>query len=335
MIVGDIGGTKTQLAFVDPDERYEERRMGELPSLQHVRYFLNDHYDCFEGIVSAYLDETALAVDDMMVLGVAGPVSDNYCQLTNRGWRLDGRQFASRYGIGQVQLLNDLVATFHGVTHLPESDFEWLQNFAKDHKLTRSVISVGTGLGEASLVDGGESIDYLVLPGEGGHKNFAPSSPDEIELLSYYMEKTNHVSEEYLISGDGVQRVYQYLRQQQKSAVSDDGTIETLPSSHSITERALTEPGSIYEKTLLIFSEMLLSEAGNLALQSYSEGGVVIAGGIPPHIIEFLRRPICLSRFSQKGRFEDWLRQLPLSVCTNTAAPLYGAWVFGIKAAWS
>lgn len=335
MIVGDIGGTKTQFAFVDPAEIYEKGQLGDLPSLQHVRYYLNDHYESFESLFSVYLEETGLLVKDMLVLGVAGPVSDNFCQLTNRDWRLDGKQLGERYGIKHAYLLNDLVATFHGVTHLPESDFEWLQRFSKHPTLTRSVISVGTGLGEASLVDGGESIDYLVLPGEGGHKNFGPSSQEEIALLSFYMKQEKHVSEEFLISGNGIQRVYHYLQQRDKGACSDDRADDKQPSSQTITERALSEPGSLYEKTLLVFSKMLLSEAGNLALQSYSEGGVVIAGGIPPHIIHFLRQPDCLSSFSQKGRFENWLKQLPLSVCTNTCAPLYGAWIYGIKAGWS
>ena len=78
-----------------------------------------------------------------------------------------------------------------------------------------------------------------------------------------------------------------------------------------------------------MFAQMLMSEAGNLALQTYSNGGVVIAGGIAPNIKSFLERPESLAAFHNKGRFKNWLETLPVRICLNTHAPLFGAWAFG------
>ncbi len=74
-----------------------------------------------------------------------------------------------------------------------------------------------------------------------------------------------------------------------------------------------------------MFVDILGAAAGNLALQILARGGIVLAGGIPPKILPFLRRDRFLAAFNNKGRFEHLTRQTPVSVLLNPSAGLLGA----------
>lgn len=328
MIIGDIGGTKTQLAHV-------EASVGGIqgvPSLQHLRRYRNDEHDCFEAILSSYLMEHDLKQPDMLVLAVAGPIHNNRCRLTNLPWDINPEALAGEFSIPDIYLLNDLAATAYSIPYLPASDFAWLQGSDVDVTEPQSVISSGTGLGEATLVYAADQGRYVVVPGEGGHKNFAPGSTEEMELLTFYSRKDGPVSVEMLLSGNGLQRIYEFLKQHpdwrdQIPELEDADSSKNL--NQLITQLAFELPGSIYEHTVALFARMLMGEAGNLALQNYCNGGVVIAGGIPPVIKPFLAREDSLKAFHNKSRFRPWLKSIPLRICLNIHAPLYGAWAFG------
>lgn len=327
MIVGDIGGTKTQLGLIESGK--------ESPVLEHCQTFLNSEHDCFDGLLSSYLMELGIKRPNTLCLSVAGPVTNQHCELTNLPWALNTKQLSQEFNIPNVYLINDLAATAHSVPLLPDSDFAWLQTPANGNGTspeTVSVLSAGTGLGEASLIYSQEEQRYFVVPGEGGHKNFAPSNDQELALLTHYLKEQEHISVEKLVSGDGLSRIYHFLSQQQewnhaKPSLEDADTAKNL--NELITQLAFELPDSVYSHTVTLFSQMLLSEAGNLALQTYSNGGVVIAGGIPPKILPFLQAESSLQAFRNKGRFHQWLSCLPVRVCLNVNAPLIGAWAYG------
>ncbi len=46
---------------------------------------------------------------------------------------------------------------------------------------------------------------------EGGHVDFAPINEQEIEILRWLMKRYSHVSAERLVSGMGIQNIYQAL----------------------------------------------------------------------------------------------------------------------------
>ncbi|MCG8667910.1 MAG: glucokinase [Pseudomonadales bacterium] len=331
MIVGDIGGTKTQLAVIPSGNNK--------PELTHLKRYINAEHDCFDGILSSYLMETGTDKPTSLVLSVAGPVQQNKCLMTNLPWTLDTQHLSQAFDIPNVHLINDLAATAGSVPYLENEDFAWLQTGNNEApaesalKETVSVLSAGTGLGEASLVYDPEKSDFVVVPGEGGHKNFAPNSLEELNLLTHYLHETPHVSIEMLVSGDGLGRIYRYL---ENSPDWRDAVVPSLSDADQsknqnelITQLAFELPDSIYEHTVSLFARMLLSEASNLALQTYSNGGVVIAGGIPPKLLPFLEKRDSLAAFINKGRFSQWLSTIPVRVCLNTHAPLIGAWAYG------
>jgi len=55
-----------------------------------------------------------------------------------------------------------------------------------------------------------------------------------------------------------------------------------------------------------------------------ARGGVYIAGGIAPRIVDVLVRSEFLARFRAKGRFEPYLESVPIAVIVNSDAAFLG-----------
>src|SRR5260370_7980315 len=72
------------------------------------------------------------------------------------------------------------------------------------------VIAPGTGLGEAFLTWNGTR--YTAHESEGGHADFAPTSPIQLELLRYLRDRFDHVSCERVCSGIGLPNIYAFLK---------------------------------------------------------------------------------------------------------------------------
>ena len=77
-------------------------------------------------------------------------------------------------------------------------------------------------------------------------------------------------------------------------------------------------------EALEIFCAFLGSVAGNVALTFGARGGVYIAGGISPRILDFVGRSQFRNRFEAKGRFEAYLKAVPTSVIVHPAAAFLG-----------
>jgi glucokinase len=65
--------------------------------------------------------------------------------------------------------------------------------------------------------------------------------------------------------------------------------------------------------------------AGNLALNISCRGGVYIAGGIVPRFVDFLKDSDFREYFESKGRFNEYLAQIPVYLITNSNPGLLGA----------
>lgn len=95
-------------------------------------------------------------------------------------------------------------------------------------------------------------------------------------------------------------------------------------SAVEITNHALARDFEIAYEALHVFCAFLGSFAGNLALMFGAKGGVYIAGGISPRILNFLARSEFRSRFEAKGRFRSYLETIPSYVIVHPAAAFLG-----------
>jgi glucokinase len=88
-------------------------------------------------------------------------------------------------------------------------------------------------------------------------------------------------------------------------------------------------PCALCAATMDLFVSILGAEAGTLALTVLSTGGVYLAGGIPPRILELLRHGQFMQSFIRKGRFADRLIRMPVNVVMNQHTALIGAARYG------
>jgi glucokinase len=93
----------------------------------------------------------------------------------------------------------------------------------------------------------------------------------------------------------------------------------------AITRHALAKTDCLSDRTLDLFCETLGAQAGNLALTVVAKGGVYIAGGIAPRIVERLESGPFLTAFREKGRLSELLSRIPVHVITNPSVGLLGA----------
>jgi glucokinase len=320
ILCADIGGTNTRLALID----YHPAQGEPLRFHSHQQYQNIDHQN-FTVILNHYLRSIDGEIEQACI-AVAGPVHKNTCQITNLGWIINGDELCRSLNWKSVDLVNDLVATAFSIPHLSADDFVVLQNnYPNLAKGPIAVIGLGTGLGESVLFPVTDKSDegYYVIGGEGGHKVFAPHNKEQLQIYQELLVDLGLpiLVTEQLLSGPGLQRIYSYLFKRRA------GHQESILSSpEDITIEALKNPDSIAAQAVAIVLDLLAAEAANIVLQYYSIGGLVIAGGIPPHLIKLIDQHRFQRHFQERIHFSNWLQGISLAICNNTAAPLIGAY---------
>ncbi len=319
ILVGDIGGTKTllQVAEFTPDNHCHVLR-------EHA--YASDHPDPMQ--IFRHFLQGAPAVD-AACFGVAGPVTGDaahqQAQVTNLPWRLDNAALAAELNIPRVRLINDFQAVGYAIESLKDRDVVVLQGGEPQPQGTRALIGAGTGLGEGLLV--WHNDHYEVLASEGGHVDFAPQDGTQAQLLEYLSRQYDHVSYERVVSGPGLVNIYTFLRQAKPGAESADlarAMREGDPAA-AISEFALWREDELAQQTLTQFVRIYGAQAGNLALTTLARGGVYIAGGIAPKIIDFMNSNDFLQAFNSKGRMQPLMQSIPVKVILNSRVGLIGA----------
>ncbi len=317
LLAGDIGGTKSNIAIFAVN--------GENLALQRHERFPSSDFAGLNAILREFLKAGPPVPLIAAGFGVPGVVSNGQAKPTNLSWGVDAKAISKEFGIPYVGLLNDLAANAYGISQLQPKDFVTLQAGAPQAVGNRCVISPGTGLGQAGLFWDGHH--HRVWASEGGHADFAPRNDLEIALLEFLIKRYGHVSFERVVSGMGIENIYEFLR--------DTGRGKELPA---VAEAMLTEsPGEVISQfadsaqcpmcvqTVEIFMGCFGAEAGNAALKAMAVGGVYLGGGIPAKMLQHLRGTSFLHAFNSKGRLSSLMQSMPVKVVLNDDAALLGA----------
>jgi glucokinase len=323
IIAGDIGATKALLQLLEC--------VGGRALVAFERRYADAEYSDFHGLMSAFLDEArASGVDalplEIAVLGIAAPVGGGQrVRLTNRDWVIDAEALSRAFGVEQVRLVNDFAAAARGIELLEAQDFVTLQEGEPDEEAPRVVLGAGSGLGVAYLIRSGERCQ--VIAGEGGNAGFAPATPLQAQLWSVLHERTGHVCVEQVVSGAGLVAIYDFLRERGAAPESPQlsRAFETEDRAAAITAFALEKNDPLANAALDLFIDAYGATAGDHALALLARGGVFVAGGIAPRIIERIRAGRFIASFRAKGRFAGLMAGIPVRVVMNAGLGLLGA----------
>lgn len=315
VLAADVGGTKTDLALFKIEN-------GRLISIKKQRYATTDHTSFVESIRKFRIGETETI--DAACLGVAGVVDGDKVRGVNFAWEIDAKKLESELKIKRIMLINDLHANAYGLSALEEDDFEVLTegNITNGNA---SIISPGTGLGEAGMYWDG--FNYHPYASEGGHCSFSPRDEVDMELWKFLNAKFGHVSWERVISGQGINNIYQFLRLS-NGEKEPDWLIEkfiTEDPAVVISTAAKEKSDPVSVQTMQLFGKYLSIESAQLALKNKSTGGIFIGGGIVPKILDLIDKEEFYNTFIEVGRMESLLKSIRVKIVLNDRTPMMGA----------
>jgi glucokinase len=324
LLVGDVGGTKTDLAVVESGS--------DARALSARRRYQSARFPDLAVIAREFISRLDVQVTHAC-FDVAGPVVDGRASLTNLPWKISAEVLRRELRLDDTWVINDLAAVAHAVPLLRSDDLHTIDAGHRVEGGAIAVIAPGTGLGEAFLVWDGSS--YRSYPSEGGHADFGPPTAEYADLLAYLQRRFDHVSYELVCSGRGIPHLYDYCRDRGHARESPELAAQLAAADDRtplIVEAAMRDsgPDPLCAAALQAFVGILGAEAGNLALKVLATGGVYIGGGIAPRLVRMLDDDRFTAAFRRKGRFAKMLSRVPIHVITCEDAALIGAASYGL-----
>jgi len=305
-LVGDIGGTNARFAIAEP---------GRPP--YNVRKLPIARYPGLVEAVEDYLSDVPMLEE--AVLAVAGPVLGDEVAFSNSAWRFSIDDVRQRLRLPKLLVINDLVAHALSFSALPPDEIGSLKSGARDPRQPALVIGPGTGLGVAFVLN--HAGTFVGLPSEAGHATFAPMDRVQAEILSHLQDQYPHVSVERLLSGPGLLAIATTLAKM-------TGQIIDVQDPRDVSARAAAGECRTCREAIRIFSSILGSTAGSLALTLLTGGGVIITGGLCRGLRPLWDVAALTEAFIEKGRFRSYLDGIPIDQILRPHAALLGAAVY-------
>lgn len=304
-LVGDVGGTNARLALCEVENG----------ALSQAKTFSTADYDSLEAVIRFYLDEQQQEIVDGCI-AIACPITDDWVEMTNHDWAFSTSKMKANLGFEHLEIINDFTAVSMAIPMLSDDDVMQFGGGKAVKDKPVAVYGAGTGLGVAHLVHVDKR--WVSLPGEGGHVDFAANSEEEDLILEVLRAELGHVSAERVLSGAGLVNLYRAI------VKSDDRVPENLKPK-DVSQRALEDSCTDCRRALAMFCVILGRFGGNLALNLGTFGGVYIAGGIVPRFLEFFKSSGFRAAFEDKGRFKDYVQNIPVFLITHDQPGLLGA----------
>jgi len=304
-LVADIGGTNARFALIEGGAVVDTKilRCADYASLTEAA-------EAYIKTVGRENDRPRRGAFD-----VAGPVTGDEIAFTNLVWKFSIEKTRAALGFDSLKVINDFAAAALSIPRLGESDRVQIGAGTPVSGGVIGVLGAGSGLGVGGLVSTPDG--YAVLPGEGGHVTMAAANEREAAVIAILRERFGHVSAERVLSGPGIVNLFTALKTLAGETVSN-----VVPAD--VTKAALDGSDSVAVEAVTMFSRMLGTVAGNLALTLGALGGIYIAGGIVPRLGEFFANAGFRAAFEDKGAMAKFVTPIPTFVVTHPLPAFLG-----------
>jgi glucokinase len=294
-LVGDIGGTNSRFGLVEQGSM----------AVKDVVAQKNDNFTSLEASAAHYLKSQGITSLRAAAIAVAAPVDREVITLTNRDWTFSAASLKQATNAKHFRLLNDFEALAYSLPHIAEADLVQIGGTKSDKPQVKVVLGPGTGLGMATLapLPGG---GWMPIPGEMGHITLPVVTAEELALRDKIVGVGKFAEVEDVLTGPGLLALFR--------AVSASPVFET---PEAVLQAALAGTDRDAVKTLEHFMTFLARLAGDAAMCLQARGGVYLAGGIAPSIVEKLKTPKYRAIFEDKGRIANIMKPIPLYVITD------------------
>ncbi len=320
IIAGDIGGTKSWLAWVSTAGL----------SITQVRFehvYASADFASAEDLLKRFMADAHAPTPDAVCLALPGPVSHNKpIRLTNLDWTLHKASLQAQINTPYLLFINDFQAAAEGVASLTPAEYIELNPQPQMEDGVRVSTGPGTGLGLAWMQPDSKG-RYHTFATEGGHTDFAPANAQQERLLTFMRERFSHVSWERVLSGPGVNSLYQFCLQDMTGEIP-----EHLRNTNGAVVNTQAQAGDpIASATMQLFADIYANWVGNIALLYQPRGGLYLGGGVSALIKPWLQAERFLQGCFDKGRMAGLVQQMPIYLITNTRLGLQGALMAAIN----
>ena len=323
ILAADVGGTKTNIAqFVSQNGKMV---------LQLEETYSTNHHNSLTEIILDFIKKNNFEKPDRISIGAAGPVVNGICHTTNIKFKIDVTELSRDLQIDKVYLINDLEATAFGMTEMDDEFMVTMRNGNPSIGGHIAILAPGTGLGEACLFWDGK---YLrPMPSEGGHSEFAPRTDVEFELVKFLQKTYGEIIVwERLVSGPAIYKIYEFLRDvkgYEEQAWLTQKLAEAKDKSAVISETAMSGLCTTCVLAMEMLVDFMARRANNMVLNYKATGGLILAGGIPPRIYNFINKDKIEESFLKCDEMEPLLAGIPIYLNLNSKTALYGAAYYG------
>lgn len=304
VLVADVGGTNTRVALVGKD--------GAIRALER---FENDRFDTFPAVLKAYARRQPIPELVGCCVAVAGPVTSENANLTNRDWSFDRQEIAALLpGLapGSVRLINDLAALGHALAALTAAQLSQIRApmpgaAANEQAL---VVGLGTGVNICLVKTTGEG--SAVIEAELGHASL-PNSIFKPLNATVGAKSSEFQTVESLFAGRGLSRLHLIL-----SGGEQRSGREILACYNAGT-------GGAVAGAVDLVAGLLGQLTRELVYMYQPFCGIHFAGGVARGILGSSARGKFLETFELPGRFDEHFGRVPIQLITDDAAALTGA----------
>lgn len=315
-LIADIGGTNARFALVpvlDNSDSLSESQ------ISHIQTLSATEYPHIEDAIRHYLENLPEDIKRPQhgVMAIACPTDKDEITMTNNKWSFSVSAVRDSLGLKSLEFINDFYAVANAVPYLSKEAVVQIGSGEAKKGMPCVVTGPGTGLGLGAVVYDAHG-HAITVQGEGGHSHFAPVDDTEVFILNYLQEKYPRVSVERLISGHGLENIYEalfYKKHDQKKVMK----------AADISKLAQDGSDDICRQSLDYFCAIFGSFTGDAALMYGAKGGVFIGGGIMPRMIDYLKNSQYRKRFTEKARLSGYVTEIPTFVIISDQPGLLGA----------
>lgn len=317
----DIGGTNSNFGIFKVDQRKPILLLSVHAKSQHITSFS----DIVQQVL-AYLKEKYNITIHNALFAAAGVVSEskNYAKPTNLDIEIDANTIKETTGLKCVYVVNDFEVIGYGLNLIDPKDLVLVNEGAPKKYANKAIIGAGTGLGKCIMDYNKYAGRYIPLASEGGHADFPAQRMIEIDLIEFIKKLEGwgcNVSWEDVLSGYGIQRIYQFFHSRANGGEHADK--EQVPHPDEIFNARNNDQHS--KDTFQMYTRFYARCAKDFALNALALGGVYIAGGIAAKNLPMFELPAFMKEFINCGKQKELLKQVPIYVITDYNVSLYGA----------
>ena len=304
VLVADVGGTNARFSLKATPE-------AALCPPVHVR--TGDYAGLGEAI-EAILPKLAERPRAVIACG-AGPIVDGKLKLSNAPWLIDGREIGARLGLGGGLLLNDFEAQALSLPVIPDAWTRHIGPRLPQAEGPRLILGPGTGLGVAALIEAGGR--HTPVSSEFCHMGFGPASDEEWAIWPHLERAHGRITTESVVCGQGLARVY-------RARLLAKGVEPQFDDPAAVTAAALADPQSEAAEGVRLYWRIVGRLAGDAAIAFVARGGVTLAGGVLPRLVDLLDDAAFRAAFEDKAPVEALARAIPTRLVTHADSVLVG-----------